>query len=135
MTRSRAIDLGLGVLALAQLAAAAWLVPTSSGAVARADGTPLGALCWLHAAFDIDCPMCGMTRSFVALAHGRLGDAFAFHPAGPLLFAAMLALVIAVGVVAVRRARPLVERRRFMFTFQSVAIACLAVGVVRMMRS
>ena len=133
--RSRAIDVGLGVLAAAQLAAAAWFVPTSSGGVARPDGTPLGALCWLHAAFGIDCPMCGMTRSFVALAHGRVGDAFAFHPAGPLLFVAMVALVVAVAIVAVRRARPLVERKRFMFTFQSVAIACLAIGVVRMMRS
>lgn len=135
MTRSRVIDLGLGLLAIAQLAAAAWLVPTSTGGVAQADGTPLGALCWVHAVFDIDCPMCGMTRSFVALAHGRLGDALSFHPAGPLLFAAMIALVIAVGVVAVRRARPLVERSRFVFTFQSVAIACVAIGVVRMMRS
>ena len=100
-----------------------------------ADGTPLGGLCWLHAAFGIDCPMCGMTRSFVALAHGRLGDAFHFHPAGPLLFVAMAVLVGAVVGVTVRRATPLVERTRFVFAFQSVAIACLAIGVLHMVRS
>lgn len=135
MTRSRVLDLGLGGLALAQLIAAVWLVPTASGGVATGDGTPLGVLCWLHAAFGIDCPMCGMTRSFVALAHGRLEDAFEFHPAGPLLFVAMAVLVVAVAVVAVRRATPLVDRARFMFAFQSVAIACLAIGVLHMVRS
>jgi hypothetical protein len=135
MNRSRVLDLGLGALAFAQLSAAAWLVPTAEGGVARADGTPLGALCWVHALFGIDCPMCGMTRSFVALAHGRVSDAFHFHPAGPLLFAAMVAVVIAVTMVAVRRAKPLVDRRRFLVAFQTVAIACLAIGILRMVRS
>ncbi len=134
MIRSRHLDLGLGGLALAQLAAAAWLVPTAGGGVARADGTPLGALCWLHAAFGIECPMCGMTRSFVALAHGDLAAAFRFHAAGPLLFAAMAALVVAVAIAAARRARPIVERPRFMFAFQSVVVACLAIGVLHLVR-
>jgi len=134
MQRSRLLDFGLGGLALGHLAASAWLVPAGNG-LARPDGTPLGAVCWLHAAFGIDCPMCGMSRSFVALAHGRLGDAVHFHPAGPLLFAAMAVLVIAVAVAAARRATPLVDRKRFLFAFQSIAIACLAIGVLRMVRS
>lgn len=134
MSKSRFLDLGLGGLALAQLAGAAWLTPSQHG-VALGDGTPLGGLCWLHAAFGIDCPMCGMTRSFVALAHGQLGAAFSFHPAGPLLFAAMVALVVAVIVVAVRRATPLVDRRRFVLSMQSVVLVCLAIGIFKMVRS
>lgn len=134
MAWSRALDIGLGGLAAAQIGAAAWLSPTADG-VARADGAPLGALCWVHAAFDLACPMCGMTRSFVALAHGRLGDALAFHLAGPFLFAAMLALIVAVSVVTLRRGKPLVERKRFLHLFETVALGCLAVGVLNMMRS
>ncbi|MGE0709178.1 MAG: DUF2752 domain-containing protein [Planctomycetota bacterium] len=37
------------------------------------------------------CPGCGMTRSFVSAAAGELRRAFAFHPAGPLLLALLLA--------------------------------------------
>jgi hypothetical protein len=133
--RGRVLDLGLAAVSAAQLVAAAWLVPTTTGGVATSDGTPLGALCWLHAAFGIDCPMCGMTRSFVALAHGDVGAAFRFHPAGPLLFVAMVALVVAVAVVAVRRTRPLVERKRFLFAFQAVAFVSIAMGVLKMVRS
>ncbi|NVB80590.1 MAG: DUF2752 domain-containing protein [Kofleriaceae bacterium] len=89
----------------------------------------------MHAAFGIDCPMCGMTRSFVALAHGDIGAAFRFHPAGPLLFVAMVALVVAVAITAARRARPLVERKRFVFAFQTIVLLCLAMGVLKMVRS
>lgn len=131
----RVLDIGLAGVAAAQLAASAWLVPTTSGGVATSDGTPLGALCWLHAALGIDCPMCGMTRSFVALAHGDLGAAFRFHPAGPLLFVAMVVLVAAVAVSAVRRTRPLVERKRFLFAFQAVVFTCIAMGVLKLVRS
>lgn len=131
----RALDVGLAGIAAAQLAAAAWLVPTASGGVATSDGTPLGALCWLHAAFGIDCPMCGMTRSFVALAHGDVGAALRFHPAGPLLFVAMVVLVVAVAITAARRTRPLVERRRFVLAFQAIALLCLAMGILKMVRS
>lgn len=133
-TAGRALDVGLAGVAAGQLAAAAWLVPTING-VATTDGTPLGGLCWLHAAFGVDCPMCGMTRSFVAFAHGDLGAAFRFHPAGPLLFVAMAVLVVSVAVVSVRRACPLVERKRFMFAFQTVVFVCLAMGVLKMVRS
>lgn len=131
----RALDVGFAGVAAAQLAASAWLVPTTSGGVATSDGTPLGGLCWLHAAFGVDCPMCGMTRSFVALAHGDVGAAFRFHPAGPLLFVAMAALVVAVAVTAVRRTRPLVERKRFLLALQAIVFVCLAMGVLKMVRS
>jgi hypothetical protein len=131
----RTFDVALAGISAAQLAAAAWLVPTTSGGVATSDGTPLGALCWLHAAFGIDCPMCGMTRSFVAFAHGEVGAAFRFHPAGPLLFVAMVALVVAVAIAAARRARPVVERKRFVLAFQTIVLLCLAMGVLKMVRS
>jgi hypothetical protein len=40
------------------------------------------------------CPSCGMTRSWQALGHGRLGDSLRFHPFGPLTALAALWLAI-----------------------------------------
>lgn len=132
--RGRMLDVGLGGLAAAQLGAAAWLRPAGR-ALTLADGRPLGGMCLSHELFGIDCPFCGMTRSFVALAHGDLRASLAWHPAGPLLFVAMMLLIAAVLVVAVRRTQPLVERKRFLFAFQTVALLCLAIGVFKLVRS
>lgn len=132
--RGRTFDLGLAALATAQLGAAAWL--TNAGdQVAFANGTPIGGLCLFRSVVDVECPFCGMTRSFVALAHGHLGAALTFHPAGPLLFAAMVLLVGAVIVNTVRRGQPLVERRTFLVVFESVVVVCLAIGIFKMVRS
>jgi hypothetical protein len=132
--RGRTLDLGLAALAAAQLGGAAWLVPDGDR-LALADGTPVGGLCLSHALFGLECPFCGMTRSFVALAHGDLAAALRFHPAGPLLFAAMLILVGAVAIAAARRSRPLVERRRFLVALEAVTLGCLTIGVFNMVRS
>lgn len=130
----RALDLGLAGLAAAQLGAAAWLLPAGDR-LTTPDGTPLPGLCLARTVLSMDCPLCGMTRSFVALAHGDLGAALGFHPAGPLLFAAMAVFVPAAVAVWVRRARPLVERRRFVLAFEAVVLVCLAIGVFRTVRS
>lgn len=42
--------------------------------------------CTMHARFGIDCPGCGLTRSFIYLAHGRFADAYALNPASLLVF-------------------------------------------------
>ncbi|HUS31507.1 MAG TPA: DUF2752 domain-containing protein [Kofleriaceae bacterium] len=132
--RGRTLDVALGGLAAAQLGIAAWLRPDGNS-VSLADGRPLGGMCLVHNLFGVDCPFCGMTRSFVALAHGEVGKAFEFHPAGPLLFLAMIVFVLSVGYVTVQRVTPLVERKRFLFTFQSIALVCLAIGVFKLVRS
>ena len=79
----RALDLGFAAFVAAQLGAAAWLVP-SGDQIALPGGGSLGGLCWFRGVFHIDCPFCGMTRSFVALAHGDVASALRFHPAGPI---------------------------------------------------
>lgn len=40
------------------------------------------------------CPGCGLTRSFVCLAHGHFVDAFRWHPLGPLLFGGTLLYLV-----------------------------------------
>ena len=43
-------------------------------------------VCAFRALTGLPCPGCGLTRSFVATAHGELQEAFAFHLFGPFLF-------------------------------------------------
>jgi hypothetical protein len=132
--RGRTLDLGIATLAAAQLGAAAWLVPVGDQVVTPSGGS-LGGLCLFRALFHTDCPFCGMTRSFVALAHGDLAAAFRFHPAGPILFLALAVFLGAALVVWVRRQRPLVERRQVRFALEAVALTCLAIGIFKMVRS
>lgn len=48
------------------------------------------SICPFQNITGIPCPGCGLTRSFVCLGHGRFKEAFFYHPAGPVLFTAML---------------------------------------------
>jgi hypothetical protein len=130
----RALDVGLAAFFAALLGASAWLTPAGDQLVLPG-GAPLGGLCWFRAAFHIDCPFCGTTRSFVALAHGDVAAAFRFHPAGPLLFAAMMVALVAIVTALARRTQPLVERPRFVTAVQAVTVVCLSIGVFQMVRS
>ena len=53
-------------------------------------GANLPPLCMSRLYFDIPCPGCGLTRSFVHLAHGRWQAAWATNRLGWLVFAAAL---------------------------------------------
>lgn len=43
--------------------------------------------CTLHTQLGIDCPGCGLTRSFIHLAHGRIQAAWSLNPIAPFMFA------------------------------------------------
>jgi len=47
---------------------------------------PLPETCAMHSQFGIDCPGCGLTRSFIQIAHGNPRSAIALNPTGLLLF-------------------------------------------------
>jgi hypothetical protein len=47
---------------------------------------PLPELCSFRRMLGIDCPGCGLTRSFIAQARGEFALAWHFNPAGILLF-------------------------------------------------
>jgi hypothetical protein len=53
----------------------------------------LPGLCYTREWLGIPCPGCGLTRCFVSLAHGQLGRAWHFNPAGILLFGLVLAQI------------------------------------------
>jgi len=49
--------------------------------------------CTLHYRFGIDCPGCGLTRSFIEIAHANPLAAFRLHPLSWLLFAYVAAQI------------------------------------------
>jgi hypothetical protein len=56
-----------------------------------ADGSyPLPPICLFRATTGLSCPSCGLTRSFIALAHLDPETAWHQHRLGPLLFAFVL---------------------------------------------
>ena len=50
---------------------------------------PLPELCTMRRLTGLNCPGCGLTRSFIALAHGDLRSAWSYNAAGAFWFAAI----------------------------------------------
>ncbi|MBF0547555.1 MAG: DUF2752 domain-containing protein [Candidatus Riflebacteria bacterium] len=50
----------------------------------------LPGVCTSQYFFSVPCPGCGLTRSFVAMAHGQFKLAFEYNRIGPLLFGLVL---------------------------------------------
>lgn len=61
-------------------------------------------LCLVKGITGLDCPGCGMTRAFLLIGHGRLGEAFATHPAS------LPAFLVVAGMAATGLYRILVNR-------------------------
>ncbi len=43
-------------------------------------------LCFFHHVTGLDCPGCGLVRSFISIAHGQFREAVRFNALGPLVF-------------------------------------------------
>lgn len=59
---------------------------------ARLEGAP--TTCLFRRVTGRPCPSCGLTRSWNAMAHGRLRTALVHHPFGPLTFLAAVLVVL-----------------------------------------
>ena len=70
----------------------ALLAPPPSGDGRSLFGLP--SLCPFRNLVGLPCPGCGITRSVVCAAHGHWREAVAFHPAGPLILALLVALTL-----------------------------------------
>ena len=73
-------------LFIAALLALAALLPLPRNNVIA--GVP--SICLFHNFTGLPCPGCGLTRSWVAMAHGHAGEALVWHPLGPMLFLSAL---------------------------------------------
>ena len=70
-------------------------------------GFQLPGTCVSREVFGVRCPGCGLSRSFVALAHGDWTGSFAFHRVGPIVYLYLCALVVFHGYGAFRHDRKL----------------------------
>ncbi|QEG24290.1 DUF2752 domain-containing protein [Mariniblastus fucicola] len=54
----------------------------------RMPGVPvqMPSTCMSKRIWGVDCPGCGLTRSFISMSHAQFGRAFSFNPAGPLVY-------------------------------------------------
>jgi hypothetical protein len=53
-------------------------------------GLVLPEVCTFRRLLDLPCAGCGLTRSFISLAHGDFLGGLSYHPMGPLLFAIVM---------------------------------------------
>jgi len=99
----------------------------------------LPPVCGFRLVTGLPCPGCGFTRSVVSCAHGQWDLAVGYHPLGPLVFAALLA-VAGFGVLQLAqpaRAGKLVERlagKRSLWisTTSGFAVALAAIWLARL---
>ena len=91
-------------------------------------GVAVPELCTAKRFLGIDCPGCGMTRSFIALAHGDVRGAWSYNPAGVWLFAIV---AFQVPYRALQLARVYSGRREISLGYlMHGALVVLAVGLV-----
>ncbi|MBI2340614.1 MAG: DUF2752 domain-containing protein [Deltaproteobacteria bacterium] len=81
------------ILLLAILTAGWWVTPEQIAKV---------PLCGFKLIFGIDCPGCGLTRSFLSIARGHLLEAVHYNAAGPLVYLFLLAYAVDLSLKRVR---------------------------------
>lgn len=85
----------------------------------------LPTICSLRRVVGMPCPGCGLTRSFISLAHGRIGAAWNYNPVGLLLFA-LVAIQIPYRLLQLTRlARGLPELRLGAWSSWSLVVAAI----------
>ncbi len=85
---------------------------------------PLPVMCGSRALLGVECPGCGLTRSFVALAHGEVRRSLEFHRIGWLMFAAVVGQLV-YRPWALYELRTKIVERRWPTWFGSLLISAL----------
>ncbi len=116
-------------LSLAIIAAAFILQTRDSGAVGPAflPSINLPTLCGSRALFGIECPGCGLTRSFLALAAGDLTASLGYHRLGWLLALAVV-LQIPYRLFCLRELRTSRPTRTLPIWFGNFLLAALVIN-------
>lgn len=61
--------------------------------------------CAAYRVFGVNCPGCGLTRSFVAISEGRLSDAWQLNPAGFFIYLFLLTQIPLAGYYWVQNSK------------------------------
>lgn len=94
-------------------------------------GAALGGTCWSRELLGLACPMCGMTRSVIALAHGELGASLGFHPGGALVVLMLIGSMLGAALAAITGRRPISSRPGYWRAVQATTLVCVAAGLAR----
>lgn len=87
----------------------------------------LGPPCLFRLLTGLPCPLCGMTRAFVAMAQGHVAQAFDAHVLGPAAYALTWAVALWALECCVSGRRPIPELTGLVRLTQ-VALLVLLVG-------
>jgi hypothetical protein len=119
--------LGTGDVLVLAMAATVVFAAALLGMIARSGTSPLptASVCPSRIVLGMNCPGCGLTRSFVSLAGGDLRGAMALNPAGPPLFALLVLVVI---TRFAKRARPDGRAWRYVDAALGAAIVVTLIG-------
>ena len=91
------------------------------------------SICVFHNFTGWPCPGCGLTRSWVSMAHGQFASALVWHPLGPLLFLSALFYSVWSAWLALSRPRfplPTKLQTRFIVCFALVMVGFWALRLV-----
>ena len=96
----RKTNAGTVWLLLSGVFAASVLLPLPRGAGGQIGHLP--SLCLFYRLTGLPCPGCGLTRSFVCLAHGHFWESLHWHPLGPAIFLVFALLWVRCGLFRLR---------------------------------
>jgi hypothetical protein len=98
-------------------------------------GKALPELCYWKRTLGMDCPGCGLTRCFVSLARADVARAWHYHPAGILLFAAVLFQVPYRGIQLwrLRRGKPELQIPALPAIFCGVCVLMIVQWLIRVL--
>ena len=86
---------------------------------------PLPDICAFKNFLGIDCPGCGLTRSFINISHGKWSRAWAFNPTGFLLY---LLIAIQIPWQSLQLTRNYQKKSRLVFPYVwTIVIAMIVV--------
>lgn len=91
---------------------------------------PLPGTCTFRKITGHPCPGCGLTRSFISMAHGRIVDAWHYNPAG-FFFFAVVAFQIPYRLFQISRIRRGLSEHRFVRFDSWVLVALVVILIVQ----
>lgn len=93
---------------------------------------PIPELCTFHRLTGWDCPGCGMTRSFISMAHGRIMEAIGYHLLGVAFFLfCVVQIPLQTGqLIRVRQGREPWQFRRIQRVLLPVVVVSVTLFVV-----
>lgn len=105
------------------------LLPLPTGGKLVVFGVESPPLCVFQAKLGIDCPGCGLTRSFVSMGHIEIVNAWEFNRVGPLFFFVFF-FQIPYRILALKDRRIQLTDRRWNLTYPVIALLMLINWIV-----